>query len=543
LPCLRKWHWRGNNALVTPTCQRKTDHNDLRFFETATSDRSFNIRVFDSRTSAIEWYLTDHQLPVKTKTVGNHLDTMEGTTMSQIQYVLSFLHDTTWNDIPSAVQQQANFVLLDLVGSLCGGRRTRLSQIIRRHALSAFGGEQASLLLDGRRCSAPGAALVNGMTIDSLDIHDSHRESLGHAGVHIFPTVLAVAQQKHAAGRPLISGKEFLASLVVGFDLAIRAGVMLHATACDYHTSGAWGAVSSAALFSRLHGLSSEETRHAIGIAEYHGPRSQMMRCIDHPTMVKDGSGWGAMAGISAGMLAADGFTGAPALTVESPEVAHGWQELGDRWLIMEQGYKVHAVCWWAQPAIEATLATVRQHQLSVPDIARIEVKTFKNATHLNHPRPATTEEAQYSLPYPVAAALWNWHQSGDDADWNGVGPRQLIEKHLNNEHIFNLAERVVLTEAPHLTEQFPDRFLASATITMQNGDIFNSDETTFRGELDNPLTEPEFRAKYRWLANDTLSPKRVTALEDVIFNLNTLPDIKPLLDLLVLPPDRPDND
>lgn len=31
------------------------------------------------------------------------------------------------------------------------------------------------------------------------------------------------------------------------------------------------------------------------------------MRCIDHPTMVKDGSGWGAMAGVSAALLAADG--------------------------------------------------------------------------------------------------------------------------------------------------------------------------------------------------------------------------------------------
>jgi hypothetical protein len=36
-------------------------------------------------------------------------------------------------------------------------------------------------------------------------------------------------------------------------------------------------------------GLDRRVTREALGIAEYHGPRSQMMRCIDHPTMVKDG--------------------------------------------------------------------------------------------------------------------------------------------------------------------------------------------------------------------------------------------------------------
>jgi hypothetical protein len=37
-------------------------------------------------------------------------------------------------------------------------------------------------------------------------------------------------------------------------------------------------------------GLDREVTRHALGIAEFHGPRGPMMRRIDHPTMPKDGS-------------------------------------------------------------------------------------------------------------------------------------------------------------------------------------------------------------------------------------------------------------
>src|SRR5690606_12321012 len=115
-------------------------------------------------------------------------------------------------------------------------------------------------------------------------------------------------------------------------------------------------------LYSRLHGLNVEQTRHALGIAEYYGPRSQMMRCIDHPTMLKDGSGWGAMVGVSAGMLAHQGFSGAPALTVESPEVADIWADLGQHWMVLDQGFKAHGVCWWAQPAIEACLALAREH-------------------------------------------------------------------------------------------------------------------------------------------------------------------------------------
>lgn len=445
--------------------------------------------------------------------------------------ILAFIHETTYEDLPAAVKRLANFCLLDLIGSLAGGRRTRLSRIIYRHALEAFGGEQATLMFDGRRCSAPGAALAHGMSIDALDIHDSHRESLGHAGLHIFATLLAATERLHALENRSISGAEFLTALAIGYDIACRAGVALHATVSDYHTSGAWGAVSSAALYSRLHRLTADQTRHAMGIAEYHGPRSQMMRVIDHPTMLKDGSGWGAMAGVSAGMLAAQGFTGAPAITLESPAVANYWADLGQRWLILEQGFKVHAVCWWAQPAIEASLQLVRENRLQVSRIARVEVQTFEKATHLAHPRPATSEEAQYSLTYPLAAALWAWTDHG--RGWFGLGPEQLLESHLGDERVLSLAERVKLVEASDINRLFPDRMLARVTITMDDGRVFQSGDTTFRGEKDNPLEQEELRRKYRWLAGTLVGPERVRAIEQVVFTLADSPTLLPLIRVL----------
>jgi 2-methylcitrate dehydratase PrpD len=451
--------------------------------------------------------------------------------------ILEFIHETSYGDLPPSVRAQVVGCVMDTVGALCGGRQTRLSGIIRRHAYEAFGGDQATLLLDGRRCSAPGAALANGMTIDSLDIHDSHRESLGHAGVlHVIPTVLAVAEQLKTQHDQCLSGKGFLAAIAIGYDVACRAGVVLHATVSDYHTSGAWGAVSSAALYSRLHGMTAEQTRHALGIEEYHGPRSQMMRCIDHPSMVKDGSGWGAMAGISAGMLAAKGFTGAPAVTVESAEVAGWWQDLGSRWLILEQGFKVHGVCWWAQPAIEGALSVARAGDLNLDDIAVIEVETFEKATHLCHPRPSTSEEAQYSLPYPVAAALCAWAEN--EEMWPGIGPKQLLDDQLNGAQVLALAERVKLVSAPDLTGQFPARFLARVRIKTTDGRVLASGETTFRGEQYHPLTENELRTKYRWLASDTLSAERMETIENLLLNMSELHDIQTLIDRLVPPPD-----
>lgn len=331
---------------------------------------------------------------------------------------IAFLLETTYADLPPDVRHQTARCVLDLCGAVVAGRHTRLSAIVRDHAAAVYGGDQATLLLDGRRVSAPGAALATGMGIDSFDIHDSHRESLGHAGVHLFASLLAVAELRATRGVPLPSGEEFVAAMAVGYDVACRAGEALHGTVSDYHTSGAWGAVSAAGLYARLMGLDRATTREALGIAEYHGPRSQMMRCIDHPTMLKDGSGWGAMAGVQAGMLAEAGFTGAPAVTVEAPEVAGWWASLGSHSYVMEQGFKAHGSCWWSQPPIEAVLALTREHGLRPADVTAIRIETFEKAVHLGHPAPETTEQAQYSVPFPVAAALVKGTR-GSDA-WYG---------------------------------------------------------------------------------------------------------------------------
>src|SRR3546814_5490703 len=73
--------------------------------------------------------------------------------------------------------------------------------------------------------------------------------------------------------------------------------------------------------------------------------------------MLKDGSAMGAMSGVSAALLAAAGFTGAPAVTVMGEAVADLWADLGQRWRIEEQYTKAYPVCRWAQPAVEAVLS------------------------------------------------------------------------------------------------------------------------------------------------------------------------------------------
>lgn len=451
---------------------------------------------------------------------------------------IDFLHDTTFDDLPAEIVHHTTRCVVDLCGAVVAGHRTPLSRIIREHVAAVYGGDQATLLLDGRRVSAPGAALATGMSIDSFDIHDSHRESLGHAGVHLLASMLAAYELRAQRGGPLPSGREFLATLTVGYDIACRAGEALHGTVADYHTSGAWGAVSGAAVYARIMGLDRTTTREAIGIGEYHGPRSQMMRCVDHPTMLKDGSGWGAMAGVSAGMLAEAGFTGAPAVTVEAPATAPWWASLGSYWYVVEQGFKAHGSCWWAHPPIEAALALTREHSLATTDITGIRIETYEKATHLAHPEPTTTEQAQYSIPFPVAAALVKGTR-GDDDGWYGIGPREMLLDGADDAETLRLSRAVELVEAPDLTAVFPQRFLARVSLTLADGRVLTSPDTTFRGEIDDPLSDDEVTAKYRWLASPLLSPDRVERIERLAWGLAGPVSIEPLLAELSAAPDR----
>ncbi len=314
-----------------------------------------------------------------------------------------FIHEFRLDDAPPAVVRHAKRFLLDLIGVAAAGSRLDASRILRRTALTLFSAGQGGsrFLFDGQAASPAGAALVNAGTIDAFDAHDGHPLTKGHAGCGALAGLLAFGDCSRAG-----TGAAALADLIVAYEVALRAGIAMHRTVADYHTSGAWVALGVAALGARSMRLGRQATREALGIAEYHGPRSQMMRCIDHPTMVKDGSGWGAMAGVTAACLAREGFTGAPAITVEGEAVEEYWRDLGERWRIAEQYMKPYPVCRWAQPAMEAVAQLRRDHQFAAGAIESITVTTFSEATRLAVRSPGSTDAAQYSLPFPVAALL-----------------------------------------------------------------------------------------------------------------------------------------
>ncbi|MFT5658815.1 MAG: 2-methylcitrate dehydratase PrpD [Gammaproteobacteria bacterium] len=435
-----------------------------------------------------------------------------------------FSHRLKFDDIPDETLYFVKRCLLDLIGVAAAGSATPLSSIIREHAANHFGAGQksAQLLFDARRVSPVGAALANATTIDSMDAHDGLKPVKGHIGCGVFPALLAFTQAENK-----MDEKEFLTQLLIGYELGARAGLALHRTACDYHTSGAWVTIACAAMGARALGLSVQQTREAIGIAEYHGPRSQMMRAIDAPTMVKDGSGWGAMVGVSAAYLAESGYTGAPALTVEADDVADIWADLGQRWYINEQYFKAYPVCRWAQPAVEATLTLCREHSLTADMIETIEVITFHEGKRLATALPETTEQAQYSLPYPVAAALV----------YGELGPDQVSQSALSNPEVQRLASSMMLLEDDAYNAVFPERRIARVVINTKSGSRFESAATEARGDPEAHLSDAEIRQKFHRFSHPVIGSSKAGEIETAIDNLGGGNQLDHLIKLITMTP------
>ncbi len=404
--------------------------------------------------------------------------------------------------IPDSALAMAATLLIDTIGVAAGAASLEAGRIARDFAVEFLAAgtptSSARLLFDGRRASLAGAAYANATQIDNLDGHDGYNPTKGHIGCAVVPALLAFAEQQ-----PDLSGRQALEAMVIAYEVAARAGIALHATVNDYHTSGAWNALGAAALGCRLNGTGSEVLRQAFGIAEYHGPRSQMMREIDNPTMLHDGSGVGAMTGVSAALLAQRGFAGAPALTVEDPAVAEHWQDLGRFWTVEKNYIKPYPVCRWAHAAIDATRLLMDQTPFAPADINTVEVRTFQAAAALFPGVPLTTSQAQYSLRYAIAALLVH----------NRLGPEEIAPQAFEDPEVVRLLPTIKVVEDDRHNVRFPAGRWSDVTVNLKDGRTLESGDVHARGGPEAPMTDDEIQTKFMTMTMPPLPEARAGAI------------------------------
>ena len=411
--------------------------------------------------------------------------------------------------IPKDALDYAALMMLDTMGIAIAGMDMDAGVIARGTANALYASNDpemsARMMFDGRTVSLAGAAFAAATAIDNLDGHDGYAPVKGHIGVAVLPTLVTLMQQC-----PEMSGPDALAHVAVAYEVAGRAGLSLHGTVEDYHTSGAWNALGVAAMAARMRGLSKSQLRQALGIAEYHGPRSQMMREIANPTMLHDGSGMGAFVGISAAIMAEQGFTGAPAITVESEQTSVYWSDLGQDWLVTRQYVKPYPICRWAHGAIDATRKVMQNRDLQPEQIETIEVRTFREGVALFQGIPDTTSRAQYSLPFAVAAYVLNGR----------IGVEQISGEGLSDARVHEMVSRIRVCESNDHNARFPAQRTADVTVTLTDGTKLESGLVDARGGSDTPFSRAEIVEKYDSFAEQFAGRNRSRDIKDVLMGL-----------------------
>lgn len=436
-----------------------------------------------------------------------------------------FIRSTCWAGLPEVVQHKVKMCLVDIVAATVGGVLTPISDIVAAYATEAWRGNEAAILLHDRRASAAGAAFANACAANGLDCDDGAQYTRGHPGAQVFPTALAVGEKLG------LGGSAMLAAMVVGYEIAHRAGRCWHRHHQIYQADGSWGSVACAATAANLMGLDEDRIKQALGIAEYHAPNLPMERDLVDPAMVKHGHGWGAMTGIVAAELAERGFTGIPSLL--GFEEYQDWvATLGDEYIMVDGvDFKRYCSCGWGHMAIAAVKKLRREHDWDVEDIAAIRVEGHHWTAVLQTSHPTTTEEAQFSVKWPLAAFLIDGE----------VGPDQILETRLGDASINALVDKIELVESEEIDNLYRPIFegeedgssVSRVVIRLKDGTTLDSGLVSDACRISARGDEAGLEQKFRWLTRYVLEEHRLDPLLEMLWHFEDVQDVGKFTSLL----------
>lgn len=405
--------------------------------------------------------------------------------MSNHAILDEFFTHTKLEDLPAEVIEKAKLILLDTIGVAIAGSHARAAGITR-DLLAEFPMNPAESILWGQseKTSCLWASLANAMAASCLDADDGHRRAKGHLAGVVVPVVVAAGERIKA------SGTKLLESLIVGYELGIRVGALFNKDEkLLYYGSGTWASIGAAAAAAKIMGLNGDACFNALGIAEVNTPLALIMRWINlrRSPEVKEGMSWAALTGLSAALLAEKGLVGT--FTLIHQEAGRAIiDNLGSHYEILNSYFKLYPSCRWSHPAIDAILNVLAEHRLTTDQVDRILIATHAKGCLLDNPRPEISEQAQYSIPFLVGAALV----------YGRVSPSALSEKCLTDSRVLTLAERVTLTCDPQLDAKFPEKTMARVTIKTNDQKTIQIDPQQWtRGDCQNPLTRDELIQKF----------------------------------------------
>ena len=416
----------------------------------------------------------------------------------------------------TALASRMRLYALDTLAVMLAGSVARSSAIVARTILAAAGSPESTVMAAAGKASAWDAALINGAFAHALELDDDHRIAVLHPGAVVVPAALAAAE---AAGA---SGLAFLRAMLVGYETTCRLGEVFRGRQFNHgvHPTalcGVFGAAAAAAVamnldrdaFVRTLGIAGTQ---AAGLTEWRADGSWIKRL--HP-------GKAAHSGVLAARLAREGFTG-PATIFEGDggffrafsygepiEPERMTRNLGVEYSAFGTAIKPYPCCRFAHGAIDLALAA--HHRGVAPeDIETVDIRIYATNVLSYHRTPKNVVDAQFNVPYTIAAAL----SSGR------VGLGDFTEAAIRDPDVLALCRRVTVVEDPTFTERYPDEYPVELKITLKNGQTASSfsdcpsgDPSAARYDGRGGLLETEVERKVATLLEETGFGDRVERL------------------------------
>ncbi|MBI3122490.1 MAG: MmgE/PrpD family protein [candidate division NC10 bacterium] len=438
------------------------------------------------------------------------------------EQMAAFIFDTDSDALSADALTMAKLCVLDWLGSVYAGKGSRPAVAILLVAKSLGGNPEATLLPDGSQSSAYMAALVNAAASHVVEMDDLHKGSILHPAAPVIPAALAMAEREGTSGR------ELLASIVLGYEVAIRVGEAMGPSHYQFwHTTGTCGTFGAAAAVGRILGLSKQELAAALGSAGTQaaglweflvdGAMSKQL----HPAKA-------AADGLLAALLAEQGFTAASRIfegdkgfcraMAKEPDLGRLTQGLGTTPLrILSTSFKAHAACYHIHSAIDAVLEIRRKHSLQATEVKKVHIALYPAALDLlEKVEPQDPYAAKFNIPFCVATALV----------YGQVAISAFTTDRLHDPKIRGVMERISLARDPELGKAYPERWPAVAEITTRAGETHVARIDFPRGDPKNPMTQEELVAKFHNLATPALNQEQRKKTVDACLQLEQVENL-----------------
>lgn len=408
-----------------------------------------------------------------------------------------FAADLQYDDIPPEVMRRAEDLFVDWVGSALSGKVGRPVQAIESVAREVGPTEgRAEVLLSRRKTTSVFAAMVNAASSHFMEQDDVHNGSVFHPGAVVFPTVLALAQDRG------ISGKEMMTAAVAGYEVGIRVGEFLGQSHYKvFHTTGTAGTIAAAVAAGRAINLPPEKMQHAIGSAGTQAAGLwEFLKDAANSKQLHTAKA--AFDGTLAALLSEKGFSGAKQILEGAKGMGVGLSQdadpvrltdrLGERWATIETSFKFHASCRHTHPAADAFLSLIQQHQLNADQITAVTTRVHQGAIDVlgQVDEPKSVHQAKFSMG-TVLGLL---------AVYGKAGVYEFNEC-FREDQVQAFRRRVSMVLDPEVDALYPQRWVGKVTITTADGRELAARVDEPKGDPGNTLSRAEIEQKAVMLA------------------------------------------